>query len=146
MINQIRPLSKIRPVWLLTLPVILTFSLIASCKKKSQQPNPNITRTLKFIVSTESDFTGLQDSIFISMRIEKTRPITVLWESNLPAMQLEDLPKYSERIEYIKEFSTTDTSLLRFGFRYTIKDVGQFWKYDSVGIKELNKQIHLNFK
>lgn len=135
-----------RFVWLYRLTVMVAILLFLSCKKKSQQPSPAKTIYLKFIVSSESDFSGLQDSIFISMRIEKTRPFTVLWESYLPPMQLSDLPKYSSRLEYTKVFSSTDTGLLRFGFRYTIKNVGEFWKYDSIGKTDLNKQIHLNFK
>jgi hypothetical protein len=119
------------------------------CKKtgdKTAPPNLYPERTVIFKLSSEGDFSQSIDSIFFSMRIEKINPLVVTWDSALHPMQLRELPKTSNSFQYIKKIDPSDTGFRRFGFLYTIKNVGQYWKYDSIGKNELSKTIHLVFK
>lgn len=125
--------------------------LVAACNKNrefvaKQQPPVQEERIVKFTLSADADFSDYRDSIFFTMRVEKIRPLIVMWESHLPPMELREIPVAANPFEYTKKIAATDTGVLRIGFRYTIKGVGQFWKYDSLGRNEKTKTVHLGFR
>jgi len=126
------------------LPVLATLIFMLSCQKPGTQPNPAATKTIKFILYTNKDFSTVNDTITFSLTIKNKSNVTVL-DSALTAMRVKDIPGPANKLVFQKTVPD-DGSTLVAGFNYTIKNIGSSWFLDTVAANEKLKVIEYPFQ
>ncbi len=127
---------------------ILIVLIATSCEKQVVCLSSNclsVPRKVQFVLYTDKDFTGSQDSISFKVSIQNTVN-QVLWDSTLAPMKIRDIPDLAHKIVVEKTVSANEISVLKAGFFYTIQNVGASWYCDSVKAGESLKIINYNFK
>ena len=113
---------------------VSTILIGTSCKKQitgsaitdSALDNSKNLRKVRFVLYTDKDFSSDNDSIFFKLSIRKARN-QVLWDSMLAPMKIKDIPDLAHRLIVNKLVPGNDPSLLKVGFYYSIKNVGNSW-------------------
>jgi hypothetical protein len=121
---------------------ILIFML--SCQKQVVQSNSSATKTIRFILYTNKDFSGVNDTINFSLTIKKKSNITV-FDSALTSMRIKDIPGPANKMIFQKTVPD-DGSTLIVGFNYSIKNVGYSWFLDTIAVNEKLKVIEYPFQ
>jgi hypothetical protein len=106
--------------------------------------NQGNLRKVRFVLYTDQDFSSDNDSIFFRLSIQKSRNQT-LWDSMLAPMTIKDIPDFEHRLIVNKLVPGNDTSLLKVGFYYSIKNVGNSWHVEPFNVGETFKVVKFNF-
>ena len=117
-----------------------------ACRKQVDvaQDQPAIVRKVRFGLYSNSNIPG--DNTWISFTTAIRNKNKILWDSVLAPMQVKDIPDAAHMLIIEKSLLTTDTSLLKAGFYYTIDNVGSSWYVDSFAVNEGVKIINFNFQ
>lgn len=127
---------------------ILIVLIATSCEKQTAYFTSNsqsVPRKVQFVLYTDKDFRGNQDSISFKISIQNTAN-QVLWDSTLAPMQIKQIPDAAHKIVVEKTIPATEKTVLKAGFFYAIQNVGYSWYYDSVKVGEALKIIDYNFQ
>ena len=134
-------MSKISVKWI---SLVLIFAAQLSCSKKNTSTNPDTVRTIRFVLYTEKDFSGDDDSITFSLLIKNHSG--VLFDSALSPMKIKDIPDSTAKLVFDKKVPNDDGSDLAAGFRYNIDGVGNSSYLDTCTAGEMFKVINFSFK
>jgi len=127
--------------------LILAAALIIACKKEKQQPVAAPTKTVRFVLYTNEDFSTDEDTIRFSLTIRnnagtiKTRSV---FDSTLAVMRIKDIPKPANKLIFSKTIPD-DGSVLAAGFIYSTR-FGIGSKFDTVGTNEKLKVLEYPFQ
>ena len=132
---------------------VSTILIGTSCKKQitgsaitdSALDNSKNLRKVRFVLYTDKDFSSDNDSIFFKLSIRKARN-QVLWDSTLAPMKVKDIPDLAHRLIVNKLVPGNDPSLLKVGFYYSIKNVGNSWHVEPFNVGETFKVVDFNFQ
>lgn len=125
-------------------PMILIFLLFCSCKKKDAQLPSNTERKVRFELYTTKDFSNSIDSITFAVFIKKGNQ--VLWDSVFKTMRINEIPNATNKIIINKKVPNNDETLLKVGFNYTIKNVGNSTYFDAFYPENNLKVLNYNFQ
>lgn len=132
---------------ILFLLLIAICTLLLACKKEDVQPvNNTIERKIQFELYTTKDFSNNNDSITFSLVIRKADTYRVLWYTVLTPMKIKEIPDFANKIIVNKVVPNKDTSLLKAGFEYTIKNIGNSQFSDTFNTGNNFKVISFNFQ
>ncbi|HEV7621277.1 MAG TPA: hypothetical protein VGO09_06075 [Flavisolibacter sp.] len=135
----------------INLSILFFFFLIVSlmsCKKQTQDQNvsnPGLSRTIRFRLYTDKDFSSDNNSIQFTLSIKTAATNQVIWDSTLALSRIKDIPGVSNKLVFEKTISGND-SVLKTGFYYTIPGVGNSWFLDTCGKTSALKIIDFNFQ
>lgn len=115
-----------------------------SCQNNSTDPVPAAPREVQFTLYTDKDFSTENGLITFRASIQNNKNQT-LWDSVLAPMKIKDIPNLQHKIVFNKSVSTSNSSVLKVGFYYTIENVGNSWHLDSFNAGETFKAIDFNF-
>jgi hypothetical protein len=143
--RRIAQLMKSHLVLFATILMIVT----GSCKKVYTAPvenhnTPFPSRTVRFELYTDKDFSGNQEVIRFSLHMKNDRK--VLFDSLFATMKVEDIPDSSHRMMIEKNVPGNDTSTLTVGFYYEIEGVGNSWYLDSFPATDTFKLVRYPFQ
>ena len=119
-----------------------------SCKKESTEEmwkKRSILRKVQFVLYTDKDFSSDNHTIIFKLTIQKP-PNQILWDSTLAPMKIKDIPNVAHKLIIVKAVPGNDPSLLKVGFYYTIKDVGNSWYLNAFNVGETFKVVNFNFQ
>ena len=119
-----------------------------SCKKESTEEmlNKRVTlRKVQFVLYTDKDFSSDNHTITFKASIKKSGN-QVLWDSTLAPMKIKDIPNVAHKLIVEKTVPGNDPSLLKVGFYYSIKDVGNSWYLNAFNVGETFKVVDFNFQ
>jgi len=122
----------------------VTSIFMLSCQKQTVQTSAGTSRTIKFILYTNKDFSTNNDSINFSIHI-KNPASTIAFDSTVTAMKVKDIPGPANKLVFQKTVPN-DGSILTAGFIYSIKNVGSSWYLDTCGVNEKIKTIEYPFQ
>ena len=125
---------------------IITIGLITSCKKEKHNPAPVLaaTRTIKFILYTDKDFSGNEDNITFSLHIANSNG-TFGFDSVVAKMKIKEIPHKANQLVF-EHTAPLNTTTLTAGFTYAIENVGNSWYLDTVAANEKFKIIEYPFQ
>jgi hypothetical protein len=118
--------------------------ITTSCKKEKPQPTPVSTRTLKFILYTNQDFSNDDHNISFALHIRNTNQ-TISFDSTVFSMKVKDIPNKQNQLVFEKKVPS-DGSILTAGFLYSIENVGNSWHLDTCAANEKFKVIEYPFQ
>ena len=131
--------------FLVTALVVFTAAgFITSCKKEKPQPAPVATRTIKFILYTNQDFSNDNHNISFALHITNASH-SIAFDSTVFAMKVKDIPNKQNQLVFEKKVPS-DGSILTAGFLYTIENVGNSWHLDTCAANEKFKVIEYPFQ
>lgn len=117
-----------------------------SCKKQTTDPKVNaIPRKVRFVLYTDTDFSGNEKLITFTLSIQKL-PNQSLWDTVLAPMKIKDIPGPTNKWVIEKWVPGNDPSLLKTAFYYSIENVGNSWFIDSFRVGDTLKILDFNFK
>ena len=121
-------------------------SLLISCKKTNpeQPPKPVATKTIRFQLYTDQDFSTNENTITFITSIETVASGKKVWDSTFAIRKIKEIPSSANKIIVEKTIPATD-SVLKVGFYYAITGVGNSWYLDTVGKGTSFKLIDYNF-
>ncbi|MBS1532052.1 MAG: hypothetical protein JSU01_17255 [Bacteroidetes bacterium] len=127
--------------------VILLFAAIClttSCKKEKpvQPPVSASTRTLRFILYTNENFSGNNYDISFSLHISDG--MSAPFDSTVFTAKVKDIPDKAHQLVFEKRIPYGKT--VTAGFVYAIKDVGYSWHLDTCAANEKFKVIEYPFQ
>ena len=106
-------------------------------------PSPVSTRTLKFILYTDKDFSDDDDNISFALHISNNK--SAPFDSTVATFKIKDIPHKSNQLVYEKKVPA-DGTILTAGFVYTIENVGTGWHLDTCAANEKLKVIEYPFE
>jgi len=123
-------------------------TLILSCKKEKPQPVPgSSTKTIKFVLYTNEDFSTDEDTIRFALTIRNnagTIKARSIFDTTLMLMKIKDIPGPANKI-VISKTVPDDGTLLEAGFiYYTRFGVGS--RFDTVSTNEKVKVFEYPFQ
>jgi len=128
--------------------VVLAVSLTLSCKKEKSQPViTTSTKTIKFILYTNEDFSTDEDTIRFLLTIRNnvgTINSRSIFDTTLMLMKIKDIPGPSNKLAFSKTIPD-DGTLLEAGFIYSTK-FGVGSKFDTIGTSEKLKVFEYPFQ
>jgi hypothetical protein len=128
---------------------VLAILIGTSCKKQVMDTKTfdkgTVTRKVQYQLYTTSDFSDDNDSIFFKISIIKPQNQT-LFDSLLAPMAIKDIPNRAHKLVIDKIVPGNDTSLLKVGFYYTIKNVGSSWHTEPFNADKTFKVVDFNFQ
>ena len=128
---------------------VSTILIGTSCKKQITNSvlnsNSKTLRKVRFVLYTDKDFSSDNDSIFFKLSIQKARN-QVLWDSMLAPMKVKDIPNLAHKLIVNRLVPGNDPSLLKVGFYYSIKEVGNSWHVEAFNPGETLKVVDFNFQ
>jgi hypothetical protein len=144
---------KMKYLSIMSILCVSTILIGTSCKKQitgsaitdSALDNSKNLRKVRFVLYTDKDFSSDNDSIFFKLSIRKARN-QVLWDSMLAPMKIKDIPDLARRLIVNKLVPGNDPSLLKVGFYYSIKNVGNSWHVEPLNVGETFKVVDFNFQ
>jgi hypothetical protein len=127
----------------------ITILVATSCKKQildNGMWDKRVTiRKVQFQLYTTKDFSDENDSIFFRISIIKPRN-QILFDSMLAPMKLKDIPNRAHKLVIDELVPGNDPSLLKVGFYYTIKNVGNSSHTEPFNVGETFKVVDFNFQ
>jgi hypothetical protein len=134
-----------------TLTALLVFTIvciITSCKKeKTQQPTVSPTKTVRFILYTNSDLSNDEDTVSFALTIRNnagTIKSRTIFDSTLATRRFKDIPGPSNKLIFEKTVPN-DGSILQVGFIYTAR-FGVGSHFDTVSTNENFKVFEYPFR
>ncbi len=129
----------------LVLPVtIFALFLLAFCTKKVEVvPVSALTRTVKFNLYTDQDFSTDNHNITFSLFVRNHAK--TLLDSAVVTMKVKDIPKIGNKLVFEKKIVNDDSELIA-GFTYYIENVGYSWHLDTVAKGQNFKLIDYSFR
>jgi hypothetical protein len=128
--------------------VLAALSLIMSCKKeRSSQPVAASSKTIKFVLYTNEDFSTDDDTIRFSLTIRNnagTVKVHSIFDTTLALMRIKDIPGPSNKLVFSKTVPN-DGSILEAGFIYSTR-FGIGSKFDTVSTNEKLKVLEYPFQ
>ena len=128
----------INMVAVFTLLVVVT----ACTKQFGTTPTLPLTRTIKFNLYTEQDFSTDNHNITFSLFIKNHTK--TLFDSTITTMKVKDIPKLANKLVFVKKIA--DNSELSAGFTYYIENVGYSWHLDTISAGNNYKLIDYSFR
>lgn len=130
---------------IMALLVAATICLTTSCKKEKPTPAPSpvATRTLKFILYTNQDFSNDNLNISFALHIDDGKSFP--FDSTVYSTQIKNIPDKAHQLIFEKKVPD-DGKMLTAGFTYTIQNVGYSWHLDTVAANEKMKVIEYPFE
>ena len=115
-----------------------------SCSKTNSTPSYGSPRKIKYVLYTNTDFSGNSDTIKFSlvMRTQNKE----LFDSALAPMLIKDIPHADHKIVIEKNVPGNDSSDLSVGFLYTIVGVGNSWYLDTCKAGNAFKVVEYDFR
>lgn len=131
---------------LLRTPIILAAAvcLIVSCKKEKHAPAPVPTRTLKFILYTDKDFSDDEHNISFALHVVRIGNYPS-FDSTVTSFKIKDIPHKANQLVFEKKVPDDGTTLT-VGFVYTIEGIGVGWHLDTLGANQKSKTIEYPFE
>lgn len=131
--------------YLLRATIILAAAifLTTSCKKEKTLPAPVATRTLKFILYTDQDFSGDDHNISFSLHISNGK--SAPFDSTVAMFKIKDIPHKANQLVFEKRVPDDGTTLT-VGFVYTIEGIGVGWRLDTLGANQKSKTVEYPFE
>lgn len=126
------------------LTVFAAICVTTSCKKEKTQPAPVSTRTIKFILYTNQDFSNDDHNISFALHISNTTH-SIAFDSTVFSMKVKDIPNKQNQLVFEKKIPS-DGSILTAGFVYSIENVGNSWHLDTCAANEKLKVIEYPFQ
>jgi hypothetical protein len=127
----------------------ITIVIGTSCKKQLMDNgilDKRVTmRKVQFQLYTTQDFSDENDSIFFKISIIKPRNET-LFDSMLAPMTIKDIPNRAHKLIIDEVVPGNDPSLLKVGFYYTIKNVGNSSHIEPFNAGKTFKVVDFNFQ
>jgi hypothetical protein len=134
-----------KPFLVLSVTIFALFLLITSCTKQVDvKPTIPLTRTIKFNLYTEQDFSTDNHNITFSLFIRNHTKN--LLDSAVVTMKVKDIPKFANKLMFEKKIVVDDDSELLAGFTYYIENVGYSWHLDTLAAGQQFKQIDYSFR
>jgi len=124
--------------------VAIAICLTTSCKKEKTIPPPVSTRTLRFILYTDKDFSTDEHNISFALHISN-HSTGIAFDSTVVAFKVKDIPHKANQLVFEKKVPL-DGSVLTAGFTYTIENVGFSWHLDTCAANEKLKVIEYPFE
>ena len=127
---------------------VSTILIGTACKKQityNASGSSKILRKVQFVLYTDKDFSSDNHTITFKVSIKKSGN-QVLWDSTLAPMKIKDIPNLANKLIIVKAVPGNDPSLLKVGFYYTIKDVGNSWYLNAFNVGETFKVVNFNFQ
>ena len=119
-----------------------------SCKKQitdeGLEKRINL-RKVEFLLYTDKDFSDDNHTVTFKVSIKKSTN-QILWDSALAPMKIKDIPDPAHKLIISKIVPGNDPSLLKVGFYYSIKDVGNSWYLNAFNVGETFKIVDFNFQ
>src|SRR5882724_4157734 len=119
--------------------LFLAVLILGTSCTKSGSSSPASTRTVKYVLYTNNDFSGNNDNIVFSLFMRNHTGI--LFDSALASMKIMEIPHSTNKIIIEKTVPDNDTSELSVGFLYSIEGVGNSWHLDTCKAGETLKVI-----
>lgn len=116
-------MKKITVLSILFVSMLITMT---SCKKYNSDYTPvgtKFPRRVQFVLYSDKDLSNDNNTITITLSIERSIN-DILWDSVLPPMRINDIPRQAEALTVEKYVPGNDQSLVKVGFHYTIENVG----------------------
>lgn len=133
-----------KPFLIVPVTIFALFLLITSCTKKVEVvPVATLTRTVRFNLYTEQDFSTDNHNITFSLFIRNHTK--TLLDSTIVTMKVKDIPKIGNKLVFEKKIVDDDSDLLA-GFTYYIENVGYSWHLDTIAKGQNFKQIDYSFR
>ncbi|QKJ28786.1 hypothetical protein HQ865_03095 [Mucilaginibacter mali] len=130
------------------LAAITAICLAISCKKgKPQQPVPSPTKTVRFVLYTNADFSTDNDTVSFKLVIRNnagTIQSRTIFDSTLATRRFKDLPGPLHKLVFEKTVPD-DGSILQAGFIYSAW-FGVGSRFDTVGVNEKLKVFEYPFQ
>ena len=127
---------------------VSTILIGTSCKKQitynASSSSKNL-RKVQFVLYTDKDFSSDNHTIIFKLTIQKP-PGQILWDSTLAPMKIKDIPNVAHKLIVEKTVPGNDPSLLKVGFYYSIKHVGNSWYFNAFNAGETFKVVDFNFQ
>jgi len=135
-------MKHVLPAALLILAVI---SATTSCKKeRPQQPvAQSSSRTLRFILYTNEDFSGDEHNISFALHIDNGK--TAPFDSTVFSTKVKNIPDKAHQLVFERKIPN-DGLPVTAGFVYTIQNVGISWHLDTCAANEKLKVIEYPFQ
>ena len=133
---------------IISLLCVSTILIGTSCKKQITYDtlgSSKVLRKVQFVLYTDKDFSSDNHTITFKVSIKKSGN-QVLWDSTLAPMKIKDIPNLAHKLVILKAVPGNDPSLLKVGFYYTIKDVGNSWYLNAFNVGETFKVVNFNFQ
>jgi len=128
--------------------IVAVICLTTSCKKEkpapTPQPAPVATRTLKFILYTNQDFSTDEHNISFALHISNHNS-GIAFDSTVVSFKVKDIPHKANQLVFEKKVPL-DGADLTAGFTYMIENVGYSWHLDTVAANEKQKVIEYPFE
>jgi hypothetical protein len=133
-----------KPFLVLPITVFAFLLLLTSCLKKVEVvPTLPLTRTVKFNLYTDQDFSTDNHNITFSVFVRNSTK--TLLDSAITTMKVKDIPKLANKLTFEKTI-VNDNSELTVGFKYYIENVGYSWYLDTLAAGGRTKLLNYSFK
>ncbi|MBS1504848.1 MAG: hypothetical protein JST32_22495 [Bacteroidetes bacterium] len=125
---------------------LVVIFLATSCKKEKpvKPPIATSTRTLRFILYTNQDFSGNNEHISFSLHVSNAQK-TIAFDSTVFSAKVKDIPDKLHQQVFEKKIPD-DGTVVAADFFYTIENVGMSWYLDSCAANEKLKVIEYPFQ
>jgi hypothetical protein len=133
---------KIHPS--LTIFVLLAFLCGTSCNKTKLYPVSENSRTIKYVLYTNKDFTDNNNNIKFSLFMRNHTK--VLLDTELATMKIKEIPNADNKIIIEKAVPDNDNSDVSVGFHYSIEGVGNSQHLDIIKAGETFKVVDFAFQ
>ncbi|MBC7399659.1 MAG: hypothetical protein H7289_06915 [Mucilaginibacter sp.] len=133
-----------KPTLVVSVTIFALFLFLTSCIKKVEVvPTLPLTRTVRFNLYTEQDFSTDNHNITFSLFIKNHTK--TLFDSTITTMKVKDIPKLANKLMFEKKIINDDSELAA-GFTYTIENVGMSWHLDTIAAGQKSKLIDYSFR
>jgi hypothetical protein len=133
--------------FLTILPILIAVGITISCKKQRAQQPAISTKTVRFILYTDKDFSTDEDTVSFALTIRNNYGSVnsrSIFDSTLATIRFKDIPGPSNKLIFEKTVPD-DGSVLSVGFIYTDR-FGLGSNFDTVGINEKLKVFEYPFQ
>jgi hypothetical protein len=132
-----------KKLFILSISVLTIAVGTSSCKKENTPGKALDSRSVKFKLYTDKDFSTDESNITFSIFIRDGE--THLFDSTYAVMKIKDIPKMANAIVAEKKIQANNNRLV-VGFNYTIENVGYSWYVDTLGATQPSKVVDFNFR
>jgi hypothetical protein len=133
---------KIQP----SLTIFILFAILCgtACNKTRLYPVSDNSRTIKYVLYTNKDFSDNSNNIKFSLFMRSHTK--VLLDTELATMKIKEIPNADNKIIIEKTVPGNDNSDISVGFHYSIEGVGNSQHLDSIRAGETFKVVDFAFQ
>lgn len=136
---------------LTTLSIFAAFCCLLSCRRPSRgadpTPVPSPTKTVRFVLYTNEDFSTDNDTISFALTIRNNTGTTssrTIFDSTIATRLIKDIPGPAHKLVFEKTVPDNG-SIYTAGFIYTTR-FGVGWSLDTIGTKVKSKVLEYPFR